>query len=723
MSDSQIRRTLRNLPNGLIETYDRILIKIRKNTTKASIALKLFQWIACARRPLHVDELSEAVAFDLSDKSWDAEKIPDENLMIEACRGLVVRDRVDKTVSFAHQTVQQYVLSQRGLGEDIPLSFRLEHARAFVGQMCVTYLSFSDFETQITPWKPAKTSSVGGPFYSDSVAFVPNIMGVGKYVYRMVYRLLGGDPTVASVDIDMNRYRQFNFKSMNRIPPVYSQKYRLLQYIVDYWVIFTTAYDSRVIEPKLLELVQEKILPFEFRPWGPNQHFGSWGCIACPDRTQSLLPSFQYMSLFHYCAAFGHWALMQPFVQLYCSHEKYTDETLMIACRHGRSLIVKNLLQAYKFDLHNCRAFRIATISGYTSILKLLLESHSPMKPPGVLSIPVTYGPELLILAAENGQEGVIDVLIREGYASLEPTKNDSCREVLSMAVKHGHDHVVRYLLKTGTKSVDATFIKDIEKSVDGLAADLELHLAAENGHDDVYMTLLQHAREHGDYDPRWVKKVVNVAGSNGETALHRAAKNGHSRMVEVLIECGASSMGSSISGSYPIHFAAFNGHVGVLEVLVRKGVGVNVETAEKHTSLEIAAENGHTAAVRCLAQAGGDLDKKSKGYLTPIEAAVVRGDADMVRVLVELGAFRGIAIHSAAKNCDLEIIRILLKDIDNTYASTVRDAQRLCFFALQRSERHDSPEARAIMKKFASTLTQVDSSGEWVESPSSFIT
>ena len=82
-SDAMIRQSLQNLPNGLIETYERILNKIAQNAIKSSVARKIFIWTLCAQRPIGIEEAKEAVAFEPSDLSWDLEKIPDEDLMIE----------------------------------------------------------------------------------------------------------------------------------------------------------------------------------------------------------------------------------------------------------------------------------------------------------------------------------------------------------------------------------------------------------------------------------------------------------------------------------------------------------------------------------------------------------------------------------------------------------------------------------------------------------------
>ena len=83
-SDAMIRETLRNLPDGLTATYERILMKIGLNSMKANVAQKIFTWTICAQRPMRIDEVREAVAFEPSDKFWDIDKIPDSDLMVES---------------------------------------------------------------------------------------------------------------------------------------------------------------------------------------------------------------------------------------------------------------------------------------------------------------------------------------------------------------------------------------------------------------------------------------------------------------------------------------------------------------------------------------------------------------------------------------------------------------------------------------------------------------
>ncbi|KAL8992388.1 MAG: hypothetical protein Q9169_007138 [Polycauliona sp. 2 TL-2023] len=83
-SNALVREVLKNLPDGLVETYERISGKILRDNIKRDLVRKIFRWMVCARRPLEVEEIREAAGFEPNQKSWDSEMLPDADLMVEA---------------------------------------------------------------------------------------------------------------------------------------------------------------------------------------------------------------------------------------------------------------------------------------------------------------------------------------------------------------------------------------------------------------------------------------------------------------------------------------------------------------------------------------------------------------------------------------------------------------------------------------------------------------
>ncbi|KAH9167666.1 hypothetical protein EDB89DRAFT_1909840 [Lactarius sanguifluus] len=117
-----VQRVLRELPNSLDETYERMLREIGK--VNPDQAYRLLQCLTVATRPLRVDELAEVLALDFdgakggipvlnSDWRWDDE----QQGVLSTCSSLiiVVDDEYSETrvVQFAHFSVKEFLTSER----------------------------------------------------------------------------------------------------------------------------------------------------------------------------------------------------------------------------------------------------------------------------------------------------------------------------------------------------------------------------------------------------------------------------------------------------------------------------------------------------------------------------------------------------------------------------------------------------------------------------------
>ncbi|KAG9232010.1 hypothetical protein BJ875DRAFT_381667, partial [Amylocarpus encephaloides] len=127
--------------------YDRLLSRIT-GVERKDLVKRLFRWIVCSRRPLQVAEICEAIAFTIDDDFWDTTNIS-TNLerIIRVCGNLVVLDDTADTLQLAHYTVQQYLIRGNNANSS-HFQFSLQGADDLLGEVCVAYLNFSDFETQ-----------------------------------------------------------------------------------------------------------------------------------------------------------------------------------------------------------------------------------------------------------------------------------------------------------------------------------------------------------------------------------------------------------------------------------------------------------------------------------------------------------------------------------------------------------------------------------------------
>ena len=228
ISDANIRETLENLPDGFTETYYRIITKINRSSRRAHVAFKIFQWIACAQRPLKVNELQEAVAFEPYDTSWDADKIPNQDDMMQSCRSLVVRDAYTGTVRFAYHTVQQYLLSSQAtalMHSNSPSLLSMSQACNTVGHMCMVYLLFSDFETQITFRKSREDIQNAGASLASGASRIPRLLEIGNMVYSVINRIHGSPQPLSSPEIDWTKYFAHKPKQNDKVSTDFTSRY------------------------------------------------------------------------------------------------------------------------------------------------------------------------------------------------------------------------------------------------------------------------------------------------------------------------------------------------------------------------------------------------------------------------------------------------------------------------------------------------------------------
>jgi ankyrin repeat protein len=101
----------------------------------------------------------------------------------------------------------------------------------------------------------------------------------------------------------------------------------------------------------------------------------------------------------------------------------------------------------------------------------------------------------------------------------------------------------------------------------------------------------------------------VDLATSNGSTALHNAAANGHLPIVEMLLQKGCNARIQALSGATALYGAATGGFLDIVERLLEAKSEVNLPTSSGLTPLHTAASGNHFAVVEHLLSAGADKD------------------------------------------------------------------------------------------------------------------
>ena len=638
-SDFDIREALRNLPDGMGETYARISRKIGRNRTNITLAQRIFKWIVCAKRPLLLIELAEAVAFGPTDKLWDATKIPNASRLIQTCGHLVIFDEDDKTVRLAHHTVQQFLLGPP-VKDSIPeFHFQLPQADVEAGETCVAYLSFSDFETQITVSEPSNlllVSSMPGPAaILDRTTSTLGLRDVTIGIFKFTQYIRTGSTRQQMPNFDFGK-----FVKLRRQPqPNLREKYLFLDYAIKNWIGHTSNFseDDTTMWETFKDLAIGKPMPFDIRIWDDS----------------TVPQNLPYMTLLRWAIDAGHVALLKLLSQLptgsnlhaYCRQESEEGRSVILnaaqrghanvieflasqtcidsrdgtpllkAAENGHELVVQLLLK-YKFCLEGkTEALQIASQRGNAAVMRLLLKDEPPLElrsgwgrvalteattkgldevlvvllrnavdfKEAVSDIEKIWGNFALCGATKKGFYGVTQLLLHEG-ADANARDNDG-RTALYWAAKDGHEAVVRLLLRMGAKV--NTRDKDRETV---------LFWAARGGHKAVVQLLLKKGAD------------VNTRDNDGRTALYLAARGGHEAVVQLLLEKGVGVNTRDKYGERVLHWAAVEGHEAVVQLLLEKGANVNTVDDYGRTALHTAAREGHEAVVQLLLEKGADV-------------------------------------------------------------------------------------------------------------------
>ncbi|KAF8498248.1 hypothetical protein F5888DRAFT_234093 [Russula emetica] len=144
-----VRPTLKELPESLDITYERILKEIKKPNRR--LAQRVLQCLVVALRPLRVEELAEVLAVDFDDAEGIPRLKPDwrweeqELALLSACSSLIaiVEAGDSRVVQFSHFSVKEFLTSPRlatASGEVSNYHIDSEPAHTILAQACLGVL-------------------------------------------------------------------------------------------------------------------------------------------------------------------------------------------------------------------------------------------------------------------------------------------------------------------------------------------------------------------------------------------------------------------------------------------------------------------------------------------------------------------------------------------------------------------------------------------------------
>ena len=99
-----------------------------------TLARKLLMWLTFAERNLSLIELQQALAIE-AQEDFDNDNMPDMDLAMSVCSGLVIHDKESNSVRFVHITAWEYFNEFR---DDV-----FPNAATQLLHICLTYLTCS----------------------------------------------------------------------------------------------------------------------------------------------------------------------------------------------------------------------------------------------------------------------------------------------------------------------------------------------------------------------------------------------------------------------------------------------------------------------------------------------------------------------------------------------------------------------------------------------------
>lgn len=158
------------------------------------------------------------------------------------------------------------------------------------------------------------------------------------------------------------------------------------------------------------------------------------------------------------------------------------------------------------------------------------------------------------------------------------------------------------------------------------------LHWAMATGSVKVVNSLIEHGAS------------LDAQNSFGETPLHYGAGCpstvcGNLRCCEILLDAGADPTITSACGHTALHYAAAHGNVPVARLLLEHGVHPDLTDDEGETALHIATVENRRGIIRAILSAGGNPNCANADGETPLHVAVALGERSTADFLVSLGA------------------------------------------------------------------------------------
>ncbi|KAK6542442.1 hypothetical protein TWF694_006395 [Orbilia ellipsospora] len=701
ISRKEIRSALEKLPRGEIglrQAYENAMQRIESQPPKLrALAERVLSWITHSKRVLTVRELLYAFAIEPNTDSYDEGNLPDLDMLVSVCAGLVTIDQERNMIRLVHYTTQEYF---QGVGADWVAKGPRDMAST-----CLTCLCFKTFTSGCSPNdEKLKVRFAQNALYSYAAMYWgQHSHSIQNDIKKEIRPFLKSSALVsAAYQAIVRQPLRYHF---NTEPFLFSisglhlaTHFNLLSIVVDVLregeldinakddkgqtaLMWAARLKNRDIVKVLLEYGAEPNI--QDNDGSSALHYGATDGeitrLLVSSKADVKVVTKGGRTALHCAAESGCEEAAKYLIVNGANVDIYVAggwTPIQIAARRGNREVVEVLIEngaalnqvtglpwgyhdysPYDTDDANAEgklAIHLAAEYGYEDIVRALIIGGADVN-----KAARSYGRKPLTLAAARGHSAVVSLLIANG-ASINAQDND-LRTALCKAIENGHSSVAKILIEHGA---------DVNIAYSGT----QLHLAAQHGEEAVSRLLIEKGVE------------IDALGDAGYglsncTALHLAAKAGHHAIVTLLIQKGAAldiqcgDMTYQSSRSTPMQLAAEFGHADIVETLLGANANSSLHGEWDKPPLGRAVDNGHEEVVRLLVNhRGDDLNRKIYFDMRALDMAASKGYEEIARLLIEHGATidDGVALKYAVEAGSDAVVHLLLQ---NGASATIQSA------------------------------------------------